>query len=92
MAGSGEKFTQSVEVILNFRGIDFSKPENRLNLDVALPNGKGGKEPKVVVVADAGTEDEGSIFETTYSGVWTSFAGLILIAVLIYFFFLRKKK
>jgi large subunit ribosomal protein L1 len=47
------KFTQSVELILNFRGIDFSKPENRLNLDVALPNGKGGKEPKVVVIADA---------------------------------------
>ncbi|MEM4272203.1 MAG: hypothetical protein QXH30_01310 [Candidatus Bilamarchaeaceae archaeon] len=49
------KFTQSVELIVNFRGIDFSKPENRLNLDVALPHGKGGKEPKVVVVADADT-------------------------------------
>jgi len=49
------KFTQSVEVIFNFRGIDFSKPENRLNLDVALPNGKGGKEPKVIVIADADT-------------------------------------
>ncbi len=47
------KFTQSVELILNFRGIDFSKPENRLNLDIVLPNGKGGKEPKVVVIADA---------------------------------------
>lgn len=47
------KFTQSVELILNFRGIDFSKPENRLNLDVVLPHGKGGKEPKVVVIADA---------------------------------------
>jgi len=47
------KFTQSVELVLNFRGIDFSKPENRLNLDVALPHGKGGKEPKVVVIADA---------------------------------------
>ncbi len=47
------KFTQSVELVLNFRGIDFSKPENRLNLDVALPYGKGGKEPKIVVIADA---------------------------------------
>ncbi|MBD3398648.1 50S ribosomal protein L1 [Candidatus Micrarchaeota archaeon] len=47
------KFTQSVEVIFNFRGIDFSKPENRLNLDIALPHGKGGKEPKVVVIAEA---------------------------------------
>lgn len=49
------KFTQSVEIIVNFRSIDFSKPENRLNLDVVLPHGKGGKEPKVVVVADADT-------------------------------------
>ena len=49
------KFTQSVEIIVNFRGINFSKPENRLNLDVVLPHGKGGKEPKVVVVADADT-------------------------------------
>ncbi len=47
------KFNQSVELVLNFRGIDFSKPENRLNLDVALPHGKGGKEPKVVVIAEA---------------------------------------
>jgi len=47
------KFTQSVELVLNFRGIDFSKPENRLNIDVALPHGKGGKEPKVVVIAEA---------------------------------------
>ncbi len=46
-------FTQSVEAIFNFRGIDFSKPENRLNLDVPLPNGKGSKEPKVVVIAEA---------------------------------------
>ena len=46
------KFTQSVELILNFRGIDFSKPENRINLDIALPAGKGGKEPKVVVFAE----------------------------------------
>ncbi|MFP3950052.1 MAG: 50S ribosomal protein L1 [Candidatus Micrarchaeia archaeon] len=46
-------FTQSVEAIFNFRGIDFSKPENRLNLDVPLPNGKGSKEPKVVIIAEA---------------------------------------
>jgi len=46
------KFAQSVELIVNFRGIDFTKPENRLNLDVALPKGKGGKEPKVALVAE----------------------------------------
>ena len=45
------KFTQSMEFIVNFRGIDFTKAENRLNLDVILPKGKG-KEQKVIVFAD----------------------------------------
>ncbi|MCX8195270.1 MAG: 50S ribosomal protein L1 [Candidatus Micrarchaeota archaeon] len=45
------KFTQSLEFIVNFRNIDFSKAENRLNLDILLPKGKG-KEQKVVVFAD----------------------------------------
>lgn len=46
------KFVQSVEFIINFRGVDFTKPENRLNLDIPLPNGKGGKEPQVIVIGD----------------------------------------
>ncbi len=45
------KFAQTVEMIFNFQGIDFAKPENRLNLDLILPKGKG-KEPKVCVFAD----------------------------------------
>lgn len=45
------KFTQSMEMMVNFRGIDFTKAENRLNLDILLPKGKG-KEQKVVVFAD----------------------------------------
>ncbi len=45
------KFTQSVELIMNFRGIDFNKPENRLNMDIVLPKGRG-KVPKVVVFAE----------------------------------------
>ncbi|MDD5337420.1 MAG: 50S ribosomal protein L1 [Candidatus ainarchaeum sp.] len=48
------KFKQSLEIILNFRSIDFSKSENRLNLDIALPKGKGAKTPKVAVVGDEG--------------------------------------
>lgn len=50
-----KKFTQSVEFIMNFRGINFSKAENRVNADVFLPKGKGGKEPKVAVFADENT-------------------------------------
>ena len=45
------KFTQSLEFIINFRGVDFAKAENRLNLDIILPKGKG-KEQKVVAFAD----------------------------------------
>ncbi|OIO21941.1 50S ribosomal protein L1 [Candidatus Micrarchaeota archaeon CG1_02_47_40] len=45
------KFTQTVELIFNFRGVDFSKPENKLNLDVILPKGRG-KSKKVAVFAD----------------------------------------
>jgi large subunit ribosomal protein L1 len=48
------KFVQSVEMIINFRDIDFTKPENRLNLDIILPEGKG-KQQKVVVFADGQT-------------------------------------
>jgi len=45
------KFNQSIELAINFRGIDFNKQENRLNLEVALPKGKG-REQKVAVFAD----------------------------------------
>ncbi|MCL5101924.1 MAG: 50S ribosomal protein L1 [Candidatus Marsarchaeota archaeon] len=45
------KFKQSVELAVNFKGVDFSKQENRLNLQVLLPNGKG-KTSEVLVFAD----------------------------------------
>ena len=35
------KFKQSVELAVNFKDIDFSKQDNRLNLDIILPNGRG---------------------------------------------------
>ena len=45
------KFTQSVDLSINFSGIDFTKQDNRLNLEVKLPNGRG-KESKVMVFSD----------------------------------------
>ena len=45
------KFTQSVELIINFRGVDFNKAENRLNMDVLLPKGRG-KQVKIAAFAD----------------------------------------
>ncbi|MGI0141363.1 MAG: 50S ribosomal protein L1 [Candidatus Micrarchaeales archaeon] len=35
------KFKQSVELAVNFKGIDFNKQDNKLNLEVNLPHGKG---------------------------------------------------
>ncbi len=45
------KFSQSMEMIMNFRGVDFTKPENRLNMDIILPKGRG-KNVKVVVFGE----------------------------------------
>ncbi|MBN1170122.1 50S ribosomal protein L1 [Candidatus Micrarchaeota archaeon] len=53
-----KKFKQSVEVVINMKGIDFSKSENRLNLDIVLPRGKGGKELKCAVFAEPAMADQ----------------------------------
>lgn len=45
------KFSQSVELAVNFMGIDMSKQDNRLNLEIKLPHPKG-KSHNVVVFAD----------------------------------------
>ena len=47
------KFKQSVEMIINFRAIDFTKPENRLNVDVVLPAGRGKRNKVAVIGSDA---------------------------------------
>lgn len=44
------KFEQSVELAINFKGLDFSKQTSRLNVDVLLPNGKG-KTRKIALFA-----------------------------------------
>lgn len=51
------KFKQTVELIINFKEIDFSKPENRINAEIVLPKGRG-KENKVTVIGD-----EAMVFE-----------------------------
>lgn len=47
----GRKFVQSVELAINFKGLDMSKAENKLNLEVPLPKGRG-KKIDIVVFAD----------------------------------------
>jgi large subunit ribosomal protein L1 len=48
------KFTQTVDLGINFQNVDFSKQENRLNLEVLLPKGTG-KAVKIAVFADGQT-------------------------------------
>lgn len=46
-----KKFRQSVDLAVNLKELDMSKPENRINEELVLPNGRG-REVKVGVIAD----------------------------------------
>ena len=46
------KFIQSIDLVMNFHKIDFSKPDNRINVTVRLPKGKGKSTKTVAIVAD----------------------------------------
>lgn len=50
-ASKARKFEQTVEFVMNFRGVDFKKPQNRINVDVTLPfaTGKIGGTSKIAV-------------------------------------------
>jgi large subunit ribosomal protein L1 len=44
------KFVQSIELAVNMKDVDLKKPENRLNVELTLPNDIG-KDPKICVIA-----------------------------------------
>jgi large subunit ribosomal protein L1 len=44
-------FTQSVDVVITIKDLDVKKPENRIDEEVLLPNGRG-KDVKIVFIAD----------------------------------------
>ena len=52
------KFKQTVELAINFKGIDFSKQDNRINLEVNLPHGKGKTLKIGVFATDRAITDE----------------------------------
>jgi large subunit ribosomal protein L1 len=45
------KFVQSIELMINFKGLDFKKSENQLDLKVAMPFATGRSRGKVLVFA-----------------------------------------
>ncbi len=46
------KFSQTWDLLINLAGLDLKKPENRFNVEFALPEGRG-KDVKVAVFADS---------------------------------------
>lgn len=49
-------FKQSVDLCINLKNIDLTKPENRFSSEILLPHGKG-KDLKICVVADNTLKD-----------------------------------
>ncbi len=45
-------FTESIDLIMNFRGLDLSDPNNRINDDVKLPN-QADEDIKIAVIGDS---------------------------------------
>jgi large subunit ribosomal protein L1 len=45
------KFTQTWDLVINLKGLDLKKPENKLNLEFILPEGRG-KESKYIFIVD----------------------------------------
>ncbi len=44
------KFTQTIDLLVNLKGVDMKKPENRLNEELVLPRGRG-KDVKIALIA-----------------------------------------
>jgi|Deesub1362A_J573_1020465.scaffolds.fasta_scaffold00005_108 large subunit ribosomal protein L1 len=44
-------FTQSIELAINLKDMDLNKPENRINEEIVLPNGRG-KQVKICVIGE----------------------------------------
>jgi len=48
---SSRKFLQSIDLIVNVRDVDLTKPENRFTETIELPHGLGKKRRKICVIA-----------------------------------------
>ena len=52
------KFKQTVELAINFKGIDLSKQDNKISIDVMLPYGKGKTKKIAVFSSDSAISEE----------------------------------
>lgn len=43
------KFKQSIDLVINIKGVDFSDPKNRIEEEILLPNGRG-KDAKLSLI------------------------------------------
>lgn len=50
-AGKQRKFSESIELIINFKGINFKKQENQIDVRVVLPHSTGKASGKVLIFA-----------------------------------------
>ena len=57
-AGKPRNFNQSVELIINIKGVDLRKPENRVYEVIELPHGRGKKPGKICLIADPTLAEE----------------------------------
>jgi len=51
------KFNQTFDLVINLKGLDLKKPENRINKEFILPEGRG-KEQKVVLISNSATPED----------------------------------
>ena len=52
------KFKQTVELAINFKGVNFAKQENRINMEVTLPNGRGKSRKIAIFTSDKNLSEE----------------------------------
>ncbi len=57
-------FVQSIDLAINLKDIDMKKPENRLNEEIVLPEGRG-KDVKIAIIAEGDVAHQAKDFVDT---------------------------
>jgi large subunit ribosomal protein L1 len=62
--GPKRKFVQSIDLAINLKDVDMKKPENRLNEEIVLPEGKG-KDVRIAMIAEGDVAHQARDFVDT---------------------------